>query len=139
MRSINLIPLIALLLSPLAFPQDSSLIPRGSKVFIQPMGGYETFIAAAFANKKVPVVVVTDRNAADFEVTGSSESQKAGWAKMLLTRQSSSSEEASITVVNIKAGTVVFAYAVNKMNSVHGRQSSAEACAKHLKEKIAKP
>ena len=31
---------------------------------------------------------------------------------------------------------VVFAYAVHKTNSVRGKQSAAEACAKHMKEKV---
>jgi hypothetical protein len=30
----------------------------------------------------------------------------------------------------------VFAYAVNKKNSLHGRQSAAEACAKHMKDVV---
>jgi hypothetical protein len=29
---------------------------------------------------------------------------------------------------------VVFAYSVNKQSSAHGKRSTAEACAKHLKD-----
>ena len=47
-----------------------------------------------------------------------------------------SREEASINVANIKTGEIVFAYSAHKENSAHGKQSSAEACAKHLKEKV---
>jgi hypothetical protein len=47
-----------------------------------------------------------------------------------------SDEEASITMVNAKTHAVVFAYAVNKKNTLHGEQTSAEACAKHLKQKM---
>ena len=35
-----------------------------------------------------------------------------------------------------EAEEVVFAYSVHKANSVRGKQSTGEACAKHLKEKI---
>ena len=44
----------------------------------------------------------------------------------------------SLYVINAKTGEVVFAYAVNKKNSLHGRQTAAEACAKHMKESVAK-
>jgi hypothetical protein len=47
-----------------------------------------------------------------------------------------SNEQASITVSNIKSGEVVFAYSVNKPSSAHGKRSTAEACAKHLKDQI---
>jgi curli biogenesis system outer membrane secretion channel CsgG len=47
-----------------------------------------------------------------------------------------SNEQASIQIVNLKTSEVVFAYSVNKVSSAHGKKSSAEACAKHLKEKI---
>jgi len=86
--------------------------------------------------KEVPIVMVTDRDRADFELSGVTESEKAGWAKIVFWGNTSSSEQASIKVVNIKTGTVVFGYNVNKGSSTRGKQSSAEACAKHLKEKI---
>jgi len=46
-------------------------------------------------------------------------------------------KQAGIKLVNIKTGEVVFAYAVNKKNSLHGRQTAAEACAKHMNEVVA--
>jgi hypothetical protein len=47
-----------------------------------------------------------------------------------------SNEQASIQVANLKTSEIVFAYSANKQNSAHGKKSTAEACAKHLKEKI---
>jgi len=47
-----------------------------------------------------------------------------------------SREEASIKVSDLKTGTLVFAYSVHKGNSVRGKQSAGEACAKHLKSII---
>jgi hypothetical protein len=47
-----------------------------------------------------------------------------------------SNEEASIQVVDLTSGEVVFADSVNKKSSAHGKESTAEACAKHLKEQI---
>ena len=47
-----------------------------------------------------------------------------------------SNEQASIQVSSLKNSEVVFTYSVNKISSAHGKKSSAEACAKHLKDKI---
>jgi hypothetical protein len=120
-----------------SFPSLASAmepLPMGAKVFVAPMDGFESYLIAALNKKRVPLVVVADKEKADFSITGAAESQKAGWAKILLTSSAQSREEASINVIELKSGTVVFAYAVNKGNSVHGKQSTAEACAKHLKE-----
>lgn len=122
--------------TPTAVDASSKIIPKDATVYVAPMEGFETYIISALDKKQVPLTVVNDRNKAEFEISGTSESQKAGWSKMLLTGSIQSAEQASVNVFNIKTGTVVFAYSVNKRNSVHGKQSSAEACAKHLKEKI---
>jgi hypothetical protein len=116
--------------------ENSKAIPAGSTVYIAPMDGFETFLKAALAEKEVPLVVVEDKDKADFEITGSSNSQKASTAKKVFRGSWHSREEASINVANIKTGEIVFAYSAHKENSVHGKQSSAEACAKHLKERI---
>lgn len=112
-------------------------IPAGAKIFISPMpNGFETYLAAGIINKKVPVVITTLEDKADFVVSGISNSEKAGWAKMLFMGSDSSNDQASIKVTNRKTGVVAFAYAVHKGSSVRGAQSAAEACAKHLKEYI---
>ena len=51
-------------------------IKSGATVYIEPMGGYETYLAAAFAKKHVPLVIVADKSKADYFIT-SSVSQKA--------------------------------------------------------------
>ena len=114
-------------------------IPVGSRVYVAPMkDGFDTFVIAGIMKKHVPVVVVTSREKADYEITGIAESDKAGWAKMLFMGSSSSAEQASIKIVEIKSEEVVFGYSVNKGNSVRGKQSAGEACAKHMKESIAR-
>lgn len=112
-------------------------IPSGSRVYIAPMmNGFDIYVTAAIDKKKVPVVVVADRNKAEFEITGIAETDKAGWAKMLFMGSQQTNESASVKMVNIKTEAVVFAYSVNKVNSIRGKQSAAEACAKHMKAKI---
>ena len=75
---------------------------------------------------------------ADFELSAVTESERAGWAKIVFWGNSSTNEQASVKLVNLKSGTVVWGYNVNKSSSARGKQSSSEACAKHLKEKIEK-
>ena len=116
-------------------PADKK-IPANSKFFIAPMDGFENDLRAAIQSKKVPVVLVTDKDQADYEIAGTAESEKAGAAKKIIMGNWHSNEQASITVTDHKSGEVVFAYSVNKKSSVHGKRSTAEACAKHLKDQI---
>lgn len=131
-----------LLLSSALFAQKSANpsehIPEGAKVFIAPMpNGFDGFLKAAIERKKVPVEIVEDKSKAQFQITGVSESQKASAAKIIIMGNWHSVEDASIQVANLASGEVVFAYSVHEQASTHGRQSAAESCAKHLKEKIA--
>ena len=111
-------------------------IPPNSKVFLAPMGGFETELKKAIESKKVPVVLVADKDQADYVITGTSETEKAGTAKKVIMLNWHSNEQASITVTDNKSGDVVYAYSVNKQSSAHGKRSTAEACAKHLKDQI---
>lgn len=117
--------------------QDSQVIPRGAKVFVAPMpDNFDQYLKAAIEKKKVPVTVVENRDQADFEITGYAETEKASTAKKIIMGSWHSRETASIKVANLKTETVAFAYSYNNDNSAHGKKSSSEACAKHLKDKI---
>jgi len=119
---------------PAAFGKEK--IPAGSRVYIAPLNGYESFLVAAVVKKETPIVVVNSRERADYEISGVSESVQAGWAKMIFLGSQQSNEQASIVMTNLKTGVAVWGYNVNKTNSVRGKQSSSEACAKHLKARI---
>jgi hypothetical protein len=112
-------------------------IAPGSKLFIEPMDGFDTYLSAAILKKKVPVMVVDDRSKADFIVTGGAHVDKAGWAKTIFVSPNPHAE-ASIAIKDAHSGNLVFAYNVDKSNAVRANQSTAEACAKHLKEAIEK-
>lgn len=137
--------LLAMFFSLATFAQDAKSkeaktaekkIPANSKVFLAPMGGFEDDLRAAIQSKKVPVVLVPDKDQADYEIAGTAESEKAGAAKKIIMGNWHSNEQASITVTDRKSGEVIFAYSVNKKSSAHGKRSTAEACAKHLKDQI---
>ncbi len=114
--------------------QPQKKIPAGAKVFIAPMDGFDSYLIAAMKKKKVPLEIVDQRDKADFEITGTSESKKASAAKKIIMGSWHSTEEASITVTDLKSGEVVYGYSVHKQESTHGKKSTAEACAKHLKD-----
>lgn len=113
-------------------------VAAGAKVYIHQQGGFGTYLAGAFRLKGVPLTVVANRSIADYEVIGNSESQKAGWAKILITRQTGSREETSMNVIDLRTSEVVFAYNYNTDNAFRGKQSAAESCAKHLANHILK-
>jgi hypothetical protein len=114
---------------------NNAKIPSYSKVYVAPMvSGFENYVIAGLRNTKVPLTVVVDRAKADYEISGVSESEKAGWAKMLFIGVQNSNEEASIKIADLKTGAVIFGYSVHKTNSARGKQSAGEACAKHIKQ-----
>lgn len=155
-RAVIIVALISSLLAHSVFAQDSSTgpqqkaivqnpetvitnesLPRGARLYVASIqNGFETYIVAGLEKKKVPLVIVTDRSKADYELTGVSETDKAGWAKMLFLGSQQTNETASVKVVNLATSNVVFAYSVNKTNSARGKQSAGEAVAKHINEKI---
>src|SRR5215469_1106753 len=88
---------ILLALAP-SWAQQTKAIPAGARVFLEPMGGFETYLKSAMAKKKVPLQIVDDKARADFIITGHSESQKATTEKKLIMGNWHSNEDASINV-----------------------------------------
>jgi hypothetical protein len=119
-----------------AAPNPERIAP-GSKIFIEPMDGFDTYLSAAFLKKKVPVLVVDDKAKADFIVSGSSHVDKASWAKTMFVSPNPHAE-ASVSIKDARTGNLVYAYNVDKPAAVRANQSTAEACAKHLKDAIEK-
>ena len=116
-------------------PVSTKIVP-GARVYITPMAGFESYLAAALGKKKVPLVPVVDKEHADYVITGTSLDKKAGWAKIVFMGNLHSDNSASITMTDVKTGAIVYAYAVDKKSTMHGQQTTAEACAKHLKSHI---
>jgi hypothetical protein len=136
MKNLTAILVLILSLVGAVYGRQTAVLSAGSKVYIEPMDGFENYLAAALQKKKVQLTVVADREAADFVITGTAEHEEAGWAKVAFQHNIHSDDQASISVVNTKTSAVVFAYAVNKKNTLHGEQTTAEACAKHLQAHI---
>lgn len=115
---------------------EQATIPAGSKVYIAPMDGFETYLKAALEKKDVPLTIVENKQDASYEISGAATTQRAGTAKKVIMGSWHSREEASIQVTDLKTGVVVFAYSYHNENSAHGKKTSAESCAKHLKNAV---
>jgi ribosomal protein S15P/S13E len=119
-----------------ADPLDNR-IPRNSKVYIAPMDGFEHYLAAAFRKKSVPLLIVTDRDQADFEITGTHQTKEAGWAKTIFVSPAPSAS-ASMQIVNLRTHVVVYADTSHRTSALRGERSTAEKLAKYLKRKMEK-
>ena len=120
---------------PLTTAISTKIVP-GSKVYVTPMEGFENYLSAAFGKKKVQLILVGDKDLADYVITGTSLDKKAGWAKIVFMGNVHSDNAASVTMTDKKTGGIVYAYAVDKKSTMHGQQTTAEACAKHLQAHI---
>lgn len=137
-------------------------VTAGSRVVIAPMGGFETYFAAAVREKKVPITLTLEKTTAQYYIvstntewqgfvygSGGSASwnRSGGNAAYGSAASSTRGLEASIMLIDAKTKDVVWAYEVHKNShgslffgtfGARGQQSIAEACAKHLKEYIEK-
>lgn len=132
--------LIAVLLAlPLTAAAQTAPIPAGSTIYIEPADGFETYLMAAFREKKVPLTIVTDSTKAEYVLRSVTEhGDKPGFARAWILGQHKRTEDASITVINTRTSAVHFAYSAHKYNAKRGQQSAAEACAKHLASYVRK-
>jgi hypothetical protein len=141
---------------------DNGQISPGARIVIAPMGGFETYFAAAMREKKVPVRLTLDRDSAQYFVVSTETewhgfvygsagaanwNQSGGSAAHGAAASSTRGLEASIMLIDARTKDVVWAYEVHKnshgglllgTHAARGQQSLAEACAKHLKEFIEK-
>lgn len=118
-------------------PADTR-IPRNSKVYIAPAHGFENYLAAAFRKKSVPLLIVADREAADFEITTTNDKESASWARIYVWGLLHGSASASLQVVNLRTKVVVFADSSERLVALRGERSTAEKLAKYLKRKMEK-
>jgi hypothetical protein len=126
---------VTVLLFAVAFPCFAQ-----AKVYIQPDNGFETYVSAAFTKKHVPVVVVSEQDAATFilqptpvDVKTESPGSKVARCLFLYCAGIQGEQTVSIQLINPRTKATVWAYTVRKYDA-HAYQSSAEAIAKHLKQ-----
>lgn len=109
------------------------------KIYIAPQNGFESYLAGAFTKKDVPAQIVQTPEAADYILSAAPVEQKPESTGGKIARclfvycaGIEGSQTASVTLTDAKTKLVLWAYNVHKGGSTNF-QSSAEACAKHLK------
>jgi len=107
-------------------------------LYVQPTDdGFETYITAAILKKKVPVIVTTNADRADYvlkaaQVDVQKETTGSKVVKCLFASCAGTEDKASTSVQLTRGDAVVWSYAVNKGRGAKNRQSMAEAIAEHL-------
>jgi hypothetical protein len=136
MKRLTMSGLLLLLLLNFA-PIADAITHAGAKIYLAPQGGFETYLAAAFTKKHVPVTIVGDPDQADYlleaapvehktESTGS----KVARCLFLYCAGIEGVESTSVRLIDQKTKITVWSYTVNKGHQ--REQSLAEAVAKHL-------
>lgn len=123
----------------LAFTPFANAQMSNPKIYIAPQGGFESYLAGAFTKKNVPAQMVQTEEGADYILNPAPVEQKPESAGSKIARCMfaycagiEGTQTASVTLIDTKTKAVVWAYNVRKGGSSNF-QSSAEACAKHLK------
>jgi hypothetical protein len=133
--------LLVLFGSSLSFAQLSR-----PSVYLEPQQGFETYLAAAFAKKNVPVDVVMDETKATYVLKSApveikQESTGGKIARCLFASCVGIEDKGNVSVQLIEASStkMLWAYSVNKQRGgSKNQQSMAEAVAKHFKEFLEK-
>jgi hypothetical protein len=131
-------------LTSLTFAQSADLSTR--KIYIDPQGGFESYISAAFFKKHVPAAIANDKQSATLVLRSgafATQEEKSGLGKLARCAYAlcigiDGSQTVSVQLTDATTNQIVWAYSVRKVGSVN-YQSSAEAIAKHLKEFLEKP
>ena len=133
--------LLVLFASSVSFAQLSR-----PSVYLEPQQGFETYLAAAFAKKGVPVDVVTDETKATYVLKSApietkQESTGSKVTRCLFAYCAGIEDRANVSVQLIETTStkMLWAYSVNKQRGgSKNQQSMAEAVAKHFKEFLEK-
>ncbi len=135
----KLFGIVALCTIALAFAPVGHAQVSNPKIYIAPQNGFETYLAGAFTKKNVPAQIVTAPETADYILSPAPVQQKPESAGGKIARclfaycaGIEGSQTASVSLIDAKTQAIVWAYNVKKGGSSNF-QSSAEACAKHLK------
>src|SRR3979490_957137 len=128
--------LLVLFVASLSFAQLSR-----PTVYLEPQQGFETYLAAAFAKKGVPIDVVTDQTketyvlkSAPVEIKQESTGGKIARCLFAYCAGIEDKGNVSVQLVETSSTKMLWAYSVNKQRGgSKNQQSMAEAIAKHFK------
>ena len=134
------------ILTVMSVPSHAQNVGEGSKIYIDGDKGFAIYLTAAIRQKHVNVIVTAERNRADYILEQTSADRRAvfapnasivlDWLAPVYPQVVTRHDMAAVRLVEARTSDVVFAYAVDRNNTLHGLQTAAESCAKHLKEAI---
>ncbi len=103
------------------------------------MNGFEQFLSDAILKKKAPVVVVKEREKADFVVSGGARVKKRGFFTGMVLSDHGGGD---ISINDARTGKPVFACKFNRVDQGLAEgyiyEGWANNCAKHLKKTLEK-
>jgi len=122
-----------------AFAQPIS--PK-SKLYISPMNGFETYLAAAILAKQVHLVVVLDKAKAEYVLAGTwseSDGGTSGNGSLVRPLKTRTNYSASISIVDPTTSAIVSAYSSQRSGSHDLSKEIAENLAKQLLSAMKSP
>jgi hypothetical protein len=99
----RLLAVILALFSAVALAQTVQL-KSGSTIFIEPMDGYETYLAAAIVKMHVPLVVVMNKDKADYIITSSVSHQVPSQPEVVVNDNDNSINKNAVNSTNVNNG-----------------------------------
>ncbi len=114
-------------------------IHPGSKVYVKPTkDDFDRYLMAEIQKEELPIVLVTKRETAEFEITVTSHSNKTEVSQSSILPDEEPYDDETISIINLKTGGIIFSDTVYDRRSRRGYKYTAEICVKHLRKVIKK-
>lgn len=120
------------------------IIPRNSKIFVDQMDNdLDGFVRAEITKEKLPVLLVLEKDAADYILIGSSADRKASWHEGWLSPKGDQSS-GNVSLIDPKAKTILWSSEAGDRSlwkgnlSRGGQRKVAERLINNLKDVIKK-
>lgn len=108
----------------------------GAKIYLEPMDGFEKLLAQSIPKHKIPVVLVDEREKADFVMSGEAHLKKPGFITGTLF--ATPHGKGSISIKDARTGNEVFFYKFTRVDTDKTNyqvyEAWANSCAGHLKK-----
>lgn len=118
--------LVGLIAAGAVHAQNNPVIPSNARLYVNADGGFNMLLTAALEKRHFPLTITTDKSKADFALEGLSE------------RNAGTGDEASVRMVDLKNGDVVFTWSVEKKATVRSLKIAADECAKQVAAAVVK-
>src|SRR3954452_4184158 len=95
------------LVSAVAAPAASRIVPRNTKLFVEQMDNdLDGYIRAEITKEKLPIILVLEKDAADLVMVGAGQDRQRKWSEWLTGAQDHA--EGNISIINPREKTIVW-------------------------------